>query len=252
MVPDWYWLLLIVPFVILAAFLRSASFKGKVGESKVNAGIGRRLDRKIYHIVENVTLPFGNGTTQIDHLIVSQYGIFVIETKNMTGWIFGHPNHAQWTQVIYQSRERFQNPLQQNNLHALAVRKRFGLSLDQVHNAVVFVGDCTFKTPMPPEVVHGVIDLADYIHSKRVVWFTEDEVRHLIDEILDKRLEPGWRTARAHVRNVKRRKADNTVGSSIACPRCGGIMVERMNKRSGEHFLGCQRYPQCKGTRSLP
>jgi restriction system protein len=252
MVPDWFWLLLIIPISILLAFLRSAWFKGNAGELEVNDGLNRLLDPCIYHMVENVTLPFGSGTTQIDHLIVSPYGIFVVETKNMTGWIFGQPDQAQWTQVIYQRKERFQNPLLQNGTHVAAVRKLFGLSLSQVHNAVVFVGDCTFKTPMPDEVVHGVVDLADYIHSNRVVWFTEDEVHQLVDEILLKRLEPGWRTARTHVRNVNKSKSKKTVGTSNACPRCGGAMVERVNRLSGERFLGCQRYPQCKGTHLLP
>jgi hypothetical protein len=85
MVPHWYWLLIIVPVLVLTLILRSAWFKGKLGEIKVNVGVTLLLDRKIYRLVKNVTLPVGRETTQIDHLVVSPYGIFVIETKNIKG-----------------------------------------------------------------------------------------------------------------------------------------------------------------------
>ena len=252
MVPHWYWLLIFVPVLVLPLILRSAWFKGKLGEFKVNVGVTLLLDRKIYRLVKNVTLPVRGETTQIDHLVVSPYGIFVIETKNMKGWIFGQSNQAQWTQVIYRFKQRFQNPLLQNNMHVKAVRDLLGLEPDQVHNVVVFVGTCTFKTPMPAEVVHGVFSLAGFIRAKRVLVFTEDEVRRFIEDILNKRLDPGFRTERTHVRNVKRRISDNAADSGIACPRCGSVMVERLNRRTGERFLGCRRFPRCRGARSLP
>jgi ssDNA-binding Zn-finger/Zn-ribbon topoisomerase 1 len=80
-------------------------------------------------------------------------------------------------------------------------------------------------------------------------------VRRLIEDILNKRLDPGFRTARTHVRNVKRRRrriSDNATDSGSDCPRCGDVMVERFNRRTGERFLGCRRYPRCRGVRSLP
>ncbi len=250
MVSHWYWLLLFVPVLVLIQIQRSAWFKGKLGEFKVNVGVSLLLDRKVYRLVKNVTLPVGDGTTQIDHVVVSPYGIFVIETKNINGWIFGQPNHAQWTQVIYRFKQRFQNPLLQNNVHAKAVRDLLGLKPDQVHNVVVFVGACTFKTPMPSEVVYGVSGLAGFIRAKHVLVFTEDEIRRFVECILTKRLNPGFQTERTHVRNVKRRISDNSANSGIACPRCGGVMVEHVNRRTGERFFGCKRFPRCSGTHS--
>lgn len=73
------------------------------------------LDAKIYIDINDVTIQTPTGTTQIDHIIVSKFGIFVIETKNMSGWIFGSPDQAQWTQSLPGgNRFRFQNPLRQN------------------------------------------------------------------------------------------------------------------------------------------
>ncbi len=238
----------LIILLLAAFFLRSG---GNRGEYRVNAGLSSHLDKNVYRLIEDVTLPVGDGTTQIDHLVVSRYGIFVIETKDMTGWIFGHPDNARWTQVIYGDRYRFQNPIRQNYKHVKAVQELLCLSRVQVLNVVAFVGDCEFKTPMPPAVVQGVSELVDFIRSRRAIVFDEDELPRLIEEIQDARLAPGRRTDIEHVRNVRRQMAERSLNPG-ACPLCGSVMAGRTNRSTGERFLGCSRYPQCKGTRPLP
>jgi len=212
-------------------------------------GLGLLLNRNTYRFIEDTTVPVGDDTTQIDLLLVSPYGVFVIEIKNMTGWIFGQPNKSHWTQVKYRFKNKFQNPIHQNSMHVKVVQDLLRLKTNQIHNVVVFVGACRFKTPMPTEVVHGVLSLAHFIRTKRDLVLTDDEVRRCTEDILKRRLTPGFRTARTHVRNVKKRIANYATDSGSACPRCGGTMVERVNRRTGERFLGCKRFPQCRGTR---
>ena len=65
--------------------------------------------------VHNVILPGRDGTTQIDHVVVSIYGLFVIETKNMDGWIFGSAEQRTWRQQFFKKKFKFQNPLRQNS-----------------------------------------------------------------------------------------------------------------------------------------
>jgi hypothetical protein len=62
--------------------------KGWIDEAQVTIAKKIFLDKEFYTDVNNVTIPSTNGTTQIDHIIVSPYGIFVVETKNMDGWIY--------------------------------------------------------------------------------------------------------------------------------------------------------------------
>lgn len=62
--------------------------KGWVGETFGTVAHWAFLDKRAYFPLNNITLVTGNGTTQIDHVVVSKYGIFVIETKNIDGWIF--------------------------------------------------------------------------------------------------------------------------------------------------------------------
>ncbi len=100
-------LLWLVPFLILAAFLKSPLFKGWLGEKLVETKGRRRLPAETYRPFHNVTIPDGAGTTQIDHVYVSPFGIFVVETKNYKGWIFGGERDSQWTQSIYRKKSRF-------------------------------------------------------------------------------------------------------------------------------------------------
>ncbi len=85
----WY----LLPLLLIAVVIKTPWFKGMIGEWFINVSIRLFLDRREYHLLKDVTLPTPQGTTQIDHVIVSRFGVFVIETKNMKGWIFGNPAH---------------------------------------------------------------------------------------------------------------------------------------------------------------
>ncbi|WP_310734205.1 nuclease-related domain-containing protein [Shewanella sp. SR44-4] len=91
----WY----IFPVIILTFIIKTPWFKGVFGEFKVNL-ILKRLSQNEYHLIKNVTLPTEDGTTQIDHIVVSKFGVYIVATKNMKGWIFGAANQKQWTQKI--------------------------------------------------------------------------------------------------------------------------------------------------------
>ncbi|MDR0516909.1 MAG: NERD domain-containing protein, partial [Fibromonadaceae bacterium] len=83
--------------VFVCILFQTAWFKGKLGEFFVSAMFKIRLPKEQYEIIHNVTLPTENGTTQIDHIVFSIFGIFVVETKNMKGWIFGDEKQKLWT-----------------------------------------------------------------------------------------------------------------------------------------------------------
>ena len=190
----WY----LAPIVVLVGVVKSPWFKGIFGEFQVNLATRLRLPRAEYHLIKNVTLPSGNGTTQIDHIIVSRYGVFVVETKNMKGWIFGNPNQKTWTQKIYKHSNKFQNPLHQNYKHVKTLEERLSLPATAIHSVVVFVGGSTFKTKMPENVtqVGGYIR---YIKSKRECLLTQVEIDEIVGAIETGRLRPGVTTNRAHI-----------------------------------------------------
>jgi len=168
----------VLPLLLLAAIVKSPWFKGMVGEWFLNLCLGLFLDKREYHLLKDVTLPISQGTTQIDHVIVSRFGLFVIETKNMKGWIFGNPAHKSWTQQIYRCKHRFQNPLHQNHLHVMTLKALLGLADQQLHSVIYFIGDCTFKTPMPDNVMNR--GLIRYIKEKTTQVLTPADIIQVV------------------------------------------------------------------------
>ncbi|WP_152205081.1 nuclease-related domain-containing protein [Marinobacter changyiensis] len=201
----WYF----IPLLLLLAVLRSPWFKGHLGEFIVNVSARLFLDKDRYHLIKNVTLPTEDGTTQIDHIIVSRYGVFVVETKNMKGWIFGNAQQRQWTQKIFRHNQKFQNPLHQNYKHVKTLQALLGLTESQIHSLVVFLGDATFKTEMPPNVTKGRGYLR-FIESHLNTVLTPEQVSEVIERIAARRLTASFKTHRAHVRHVQEIVAGKT------------------------------------------
>jgi hypothetical protein len=195
--------LCLILFAILAAILSSPWFKGITGEFIVNISAKLMLDKNEYHLIKNVTLPIENGTTQIDHIIVYAYGVFVVETKNIKGWIFGSANQPMWTQKIYKHSDKFQNPLHQNYKHVKTLEQLLGLKDEQIHSLVVFVGDSTFKTTMPENVTYG-FGYIRYIKSKMRRVLSASEVTEIINKIETGRLSPSFKTHQEHVAHVQK------------------------------------------------
>lgn len=197
-------LLWLVPLLVLGGVLKSAWFKGKMGEYAVKRLIRRHLNPVAYREFSDITLSSEGETTQIDHVYVSLFGIFVIETKNMRGWIYGGKHQAEWTQVIYRSKRQFQNPLRQNYKHIKTLETLLDLPFDVFKSIIVFAGDCTFKTLMPAEV-RTRSDVIDYIRSINARVLTHAQVQEICEKLQTLRLKPSFRVHREHVKSLKRR-----------------------------------------------
>jgi restriction system protein len=127
------------------------------GEAAVRRLLSQHFESPSYHLLSNVTLPVEDGTTQVDHILVSRFGLFVIEAKHYKGWLFANSG-PKWTQVLFGKHYKFQNPVHQNAKHVRAVSGLLEfLDPSFVHSLVVFTGDATFKTQRPS----GVMSLSD-------------------------------------------------------------------------------------------
>jgi restriction system protein len=239
---------LIIAVVVAYWYLRSPSFKGAVGEARVNSSLRSNLNALEYQVLTDLTLPTKGGTTQIDHIVLSRNGVFVVETKNMSGWIFGDVNQARWTQVLHRHKSQFQNPLRQNYMHIKVVQDLLGIETNQLHNVVVFAGSAEPKTDMPTNVLWSTRELAGYVRSKQIAHFSDSQLRNFVERLNSNSLESNRATKRAHVEYLKT-KATGRQNDNTKCPRCAATMVARSNRKSGEKFLGCSRFPKCKGTR---
>jgi hypothetical protein len=162
--------------IIVSSVLRLPVVKGMMGEGIVRRALSR-LDRERYRVLHNVFVPSRTcegGMTEIDHVVVSAYGIFVIETKHYGGWIFGNPADLKWTRTGRGCKRTFLNPLKQNQGHLYALACFLMLPRAACHSVVCFTGDAAFKTPMPPNVI--TTGLVAFIESKRETLLEDEEV----------------------------------------------------------------------------
>nr|WP_142296506.1 nuclease-related domain-containing protein [Lottiidibacillus patelloidae] len=133
--PALMLLLLIIGAILLK--LMKPSLKGYLGEWYVNYKLKRLGD--MYTVFHDLYVPTINGkTTQVDHIVTSPFGIYVIETKNYSGWIYGKEYQKYWTQVLYKRKERLYNPIRQNYGHVRAVTKFLQLNEGKLHSIIVF------------------------------------------------------------------------------------------------------------------
>jgi restriction system protein len=257
-ITTYWW---VIPIALAMLFFNSPSGKGVIGEYIINLSAKLMLDGSVYHLIKNVTLPTEDGSTQIDHIIVSKFGIFVMETKNYAGWIFGDEAQKMWTQKLHRQSHQFQNPLRQNYKHLRTLEEMLNIGRDKLFSVIVFVGKSKFKTSMPENVVQSGHYLR-YIKSKKTPILSEDEVKNIVQQITSGRLKPSWKVNRQHVQHVKvivstkeaiianNQATANSQESSIRpCPKCGRKLVHRISRsgdRVGSYFWGCSGYPACR------
>ncbi|MFT5396752.1 MAG: restriction system protein [Gammaproteobacteria bacterium] len=222
--PFYVVFLFLIPLLIITAFLKSAYFKGKFGEFLVNAFLKLFLPKSEYHPINNVTFPTHDGTTQTDHIVVSKFSIFVIETKNLKGSIFGSPNQKTWTQKIYKHTNKFQNPLHQNYKHVKVLEDYLDVDSDSIFSVIVFIGDSTFKTDMPENVTYAW-GCVKYIKSRKLIKFKDQEISNIINKITGGILQPSFKTDIQHVSYLKQAKQSPLFENT--CPKCGSTLVLR-------------------------
>ena len=197
-------------FIIIAAIVGYSignyqkKYSASEHEEKVSNAINYHQDSSREVLVNNITLNLGNGnTTQIDHILISTNGVFVIESKHYSGWIFGNEKSSKWTQVIHRKKSQFQNPLRQNYKHIKAVEELFDfLPSSSIKSVVVFSGSAEFKTKMPSNVVY-LSDLPTYLSYFSDDLLSINRVQFCLGRLQFSRLPECEETDKKHVENLR-------------------------------------------------
>lgn len=103
------------------------------------------IDKKL---MTNLYIPKEDGsTTEIDLIMITGTGIYVFESKNYSGWIFGDERYKNWTQSLEnKQKNKFYNPIWQNKGHISALKRILGMEEDNVFKSyIVFSERCELK-----------------------------------------------------------------------------------------------------------
>lgn len=229
--------------------IKLPTIKGKIGEKGVSVTLSF-LPKNEYVVLNDLMFQNGSRSTQIDHLVISVYGIFVIETKNYKGWIFGNSHRDYWTQNIWGNKYSLYNPIFQNRSHIRFLINKFSEIREHenfIFPIVVFLSASKLQLSGDCDNVLWRNELNSYIRShNQVVMSIED--CHNIAAIMQTYNINDKKERQSHNANVRSAIyfREEKVYNGI-CPQCGGRLILR-NGKYGD-FYGCSNYPRCRYTR---
>ena len=211
----------------------------------------------------NCYIPKKDGkTTEIDVIMIHRSGIYIIESKNYSGWIFGSEYDETWTQSLlgrgYEAqKEHFFNPVLQNKLHIKHLCSLLNDDEQKMYSIVVFSDRCELKsiTVTSPRIKvlqrHELkTGISEYMSQNLL---TEAEVTKIYD-LLYPYTQVSEKQRKEHLKNVNIDVSIREAKRGKICPRCGSALVERTVKkgsRAGHKFYGCSAYPKCYYTENI-
>ena len=178
--------------------------KGAVGEWKFRIAMILWLGFT-HKTINNVTIRLSNNkTSQIDHVVVSRHGVFVIETKNFKGDITVNESSGYWRQSFRSGSYSFYSPIKQNDGHISALKYLLKNKDYPYFNVVCFAGTANFnQREIPKELKIGVLGAIGFIKDTRKKVLSKSEVDHIVNKINKDRMPNNWKTKRLHLKNVK-------------------------------------------------
>lgn len=228
----------------------------------------------------NCYLPRDNGdTTEVDVLMIYKSGLYVFESKNYSGWIFGNEKGKTWTQTLPQGRrshkEHFLNPIMQNKLHIKWLRSLLQDETIPIHSVIVFSERCTLKkvdifSSNAVVIKRNILcKTVGEIDAKTTAKLEIDNVMGLYEKLYPYS-QVSMDVRQAHIDSINSRikqeetekkfiqdQSDSNANiegisetqEQITCPQCGAPLVLRMAKKgknAGQNFYGCSSFPKCK------
>ena len=235
----------------------------------------------------NCYIPKKDGeTTEIDVIMINKSGIFVFESKNYSGWIFGDERGQYWTQTLPTGRtamkNRFFNPILQNHLHISSLKEFLAEELP-IYSVIVFSNRCIFKnlkiTNKNDLVIHREeVDRAlNWLENNETTKATIDvekiyqqifktsqvsdaiKQQHVLNiekkhrpPVTNQQSSPAHEQTLTHVqKNENSSSQTNKEIPQPLCPKCGSLLVLRKAKsgsNAGTQFWGCSSFPKCRFT----
>lgn len=120
-------LLIIITMILISIAKKRRIIKiGKDGEKKVAKVLKKLSSSGKYKIINDLYLPLYDKTTQIDHVLIGSFGLVVIETKNLSGEVYGDPKKKDWLHIVGSKKHTLYNPLMQNQTHIDCIRHILG------------------------------------------------------------------------------------------------------------------------------
>lgn len=219
--------------------------KGRTGEKIVAITLKQLPENK--RIINDIMINDNGKSRQIDHILINNKGVFVIETKNYAGKIYGRETSENWTQYLNNKKFAFKNPIHQNYGHKQIICHLLKEE-ENIISIVAFTNRCNLKVECTKEHVIYTNELIDFI-NKQSIKLTDAQIEEYYNKIMDNKItnEEAIKNHQDNVIHYVKYK-EELVDKNI-CPRCYGKLILKKGKYGD--FMGCSNYPRCRYTKKL-
>jgi hypothetical protein len=182
----------ITPLVLLIVYLSSPRFRGEIAETRVRRLLASGLEKSRYTVLNNVDIPFSGGSLHLDHIVVSRFGLFVIESEYVRGKVSGGEFQERWKASRFGRSTRFDNPVHRNAVQVQALQKLLKMPASKFHPITVLVGHSSAENSMPVSVVPAE-NLVAWIRKNNRQIIEGEQADELIRTIGEVRFQPAGR-----------------------------------------------------------
>lgn len=233
-------ILFIICFILTVYYPK---LRGFMGEFWLRQEL-EKLNVRKYKLLNDIMIEDNNGTHQIDHIVISKYGIFVIEMKNYYGLICGNDYSKKWKQYLGKNKIEFYNPLFQNYGHVKVLSEFLNINEEKFVPIICFSNQVKLKVKSNKIVTQlGLI-------NKEITKFNEiiidEDIEELYHKIKNANIKDKKRR-KMHAKSIRENKIkDDNLPKKNLCPKCNSELVEKKGKYGT--FIGCSNYPKCRYT----
>ena len=232
----------------------------------------------------NTYIPRENDTTEVDIIMIHSTGLYVLESKNYSGWIFGTDTNQYWTQTLPQGnksiKEKFLNPVKQNETHIKYLKKLLGEGVP-FYSIVVFSERCTFKSLTVKQDADYKVIQRNYLRrtideiASRPPILTSEQIESIYNQLypytqvtetvkqehiqhINQRINQQQNVQPITVPVVNAPVTESSVTSEpipfteeptdFFCPDCGAAIILKTaqgGENVGKQFYYCTNYPKC-------
>ena len=233
-------IIIFILLILVTIFYKK--IRGFMGEFWVKQEL-KKLPKNKYIILNDIMIKSSKGTHQIDHIIISKYGIFVVEMKNYYGLITGEEHQNKWTQHLGKNKYYFNNPIHQNYGHIKALEELLKLSEDKFISIICISNQAKLKLKVKNVTQLDFINDLIKSYNNEIIIEDLSKIKNKIEQnnITDKEIR------KIHIKNIKNTvKENNDKEKNMICPKCGNKLVLRNGKYGT--FIGCSNFPKCQYT----
>lgn len=230
----------IIIIVVITIIIKQANQKSQKGSNNAEIKVSNYLGKSIIdekYMLNNLVIFINNSSTEIDHVLISKKGVFVIETKGHMGHIYGSEDDFNWSQILSygKTKNKIYNPIKQNNTHIDFLKTI--LKRDDIFKSIIVFPNA--KLNVNTKTPTGNLSIINKAIEGSTINLSKDEINSIYNRLNKLKIE-NINLKEQHIANLKEK--EQLINKNM-CPNCKVSLIRRKGKYG--IFYSCPNFPRC-------